>query len=201
MATTKTFIANLALSHIKDKADLENVDTQTTPQAIYCRLWYDITRQQALVDMDPGFARKRRILGTHSEAVSADWTFRYQYPDDCLQPRFFQNPGGRQANPIPFDIEQADDNTRSILTDLDDGVLVYTRDATDAGFFTPHFILGHSFLLAHHIAGPLAKGSRQTRADLLSQYNAAINTGGAHEANVTSVGTDVPPEAGSIRAR
>ena len=202
MAVSKTLIANLALSHIKDKATLENVDTETTPQAVYTRLWYDQARTQALMDMDMGFSRRRLIMATHDEDPSADWTFRYQWPDKCLLPRFIQGTSkSRDAAPIVFDIEYADDDTLSILTDMDEAILVFTFDVEATTFFTPHFVLAHSFLLAHYVAGPLMSASQKTKDALLVNYNNAINTGGAHEGNVTSSGTQGAPDAEWIRER
>ncbi len=196
----KTQIANLALSHIRDKSVLENVETDTSTQGKSANLWYDPARRQALADFDHGFARRRLALAVHGDDPPAEWAFRYQWPSDCIQPRRIQNPLGRGFPPIPFEIEQSDDGTRCILTDAEEAVLVYTRDVEDPTFFTPHFVLAHSYLLAHYIAGPLT-GKTKVQNKMIENYNNASNTGAAHEANVTASGTQGWPEAPWIQAR
>ena len=201
MATTsKTLIANLALSHIHDKGIIENVETEKSAQARAANLWYDPARRQALADFDYGFARKRLALSTHGKDPPAEWGYRYQYPSDCVSPRRIENPLGRRQLAVPFEIEQADDGTMSILVDHQDAVLVYTRDALDPAFFTPHFVLALSYLLAHYIAGPLT-GKNSIKDDMIVKYNTASNVGAAHEANATAAGTDGSLEAPWIRGR
>lgn len=194
-AVDKTEIANLALSHLHDKGLIENVDTEESTQAKTAKAWYNPARRQALAEMDMGFARKRLALATHGEDAPEDeWAFRYQYPADCIQPRYIKNPLGRKKPPIPFEIEQADDGTMSIVTGVENAVLVYTRDAEDPTFFTPHFVLALSYLLAHYMAGPLS-GKPSLKDKALANYILAIGTGGALEANVTAKGTDEQPLA------
>ncbi len=199
-AVDKTLIANLALSHIRDKGVLEDVDTDTSTRGKTAKLWYDPARKQALADYDFGFSRKRLILATHSEDPPAEWAFRYQWPADCIQARYLQNPIGRRQAPLPFEIEQADDGTMSILCDLDEAVLVYSRDVEDTTFFTPHFVLAHSYLLAHYLAGPIT-GKKSIQDQMMQNYNNAIAVGAAHEANVTARGTEGQPEAPWILER
>ena len=194
MATTKTEIANLALSHIRDKGVLENVETDPTSQGRSANLWYDPARRQALAEFDYGFARRRLILAAHGEDPPAEWAFRYQWPSDIIIPRYIQNPLGRGLPPVLFDFEQAGDGTMCILTDQEEAVLVYTRDVEDTTFFSPHFVLAHSYLLAHFIAGPLT-GKKLIQDQMIANYNNAINTGAAHEANVTVRGTEGWPLA------
>lgn len=201
MATiSKSAIANLALSNIKDKGTISNLDTDQSAQGKIARLWYDVARRQALVDYNGGFALKRQALATHGEDPSADWSFRFQFPATGLHPRFVQNPLGRDKAPIPFDWEVADDGTQSILTDQEDAILAFTFDQEDTTFFTPHFVLSLSFLLGHYIAGPLSK-SQNIQDRMLEKYNTAINVGMAAEANVTSIGTDEAPLASWTQER
>ena len=199
-AVDKTTIANLALSHIRDKGVVENIETDVAVQARTANLWYDPARRQALTDFDYGFARKRLILTAHGQDPPAEWTFRYQFPSDAIQPRHIQNPLGRGKPPIPFEIEQADNGAMSILTDQEEAVLVYTRDAENTTFFTPHFVLAFSYLLAHYLAGPLT-GKSAIQKRMIENYNSASNTGAAHEATVTARGTEAEPEAPWIAVR
>lgn len=197
---SKTLIGNLALSHIRNKSVLENIETDTSAAGRVTNLWYDPARCQALADFDYGFARKRLTLGTHGEDPPTEWAFRYQWPSDCIQPRRIQNPLGRQRPPVLFELEQADDGTRSIITDQDEAILVYTSDTENPTFFTPHFVLAVSYLIAHFIAGPLT-GKKSIQDKMMENYNNASNVGAAHEANVTARGTEGSPEAPWILER
>lgn len=200
-AISKTQIANLALSHIHAKGTVENIETEKSTEAKTANLWYDPARRQALADFDFGFSRKRQTLALHLEdPPEGEWAFRYQWPADAVAPRFIQNPLGRGKPPIIFEIEQASDGTQSILTNAEEAVLVYTKDATDPTFFTPHFVLALSYLLAHYIAGPLTS-KKSLKDQAIENYNNAINVGAAHEANVTQAGTAGDPEAEWIRER
>jgi len=188
-AVDKTNIANLALSHLREKGFIENVETSNQAEAKNANLWYDPSRRQVLVDFDLGFARKRQTLTAHGDDPPAEWAFRYQYPASSIQPRHIEDPLGRGRPPIPFDLEQSDDGTQSILTNEEDAILVFTRDVTNTLFFTPHFVLGFSYLLAHYMAGALT-GKKSIQDDTLAKYNLMINTAGANEANATSKGTE-----------
>lgn len=192
----KTKIANLALTHIRSQGTVENIETEVTPEALNTNLWYDEARLQALQDFDFGFARKRLTLATHAVDPPAEWAFRFQYPADCVQPRYVENPSGRGKAPILFDIELATDSqskdTMSILTNQEDAVLVFTKDVITTTFFTPYFVLCVSYKLAHFIAGILT-GKPSIQKDMIEKYNTAINVAGAHEANVTVAATEGAP--------
>lgn len=66
---TKTEIANLAISHIGGKS-LTDVDADTSPQAIVCRKWFDLARDEALGGHAWNFATKRARLTSTWTALS-----------------------------------------------------------------------------------------------------------------------------------
>ena len=199
-SVSRTSIGNLALSHIREKSVLENIETDKGASAQAVNLWYDPARRQALADYDFGFARKRLALAVHGDDPPAEWSKRYQWPSDCIQVRRIENPLGRQKPPVLLDIEQANDGTMSILTNQDEAVLIYTRDATTPAFFTPHFVLALSYLIAHFIAGPLT-GKKSIQDQMIVSYNLAAGAGAAHEANVTARATEGAPDAPWILER
>jgi len=99
---SKTKIANLALSHLLDKSNLENIETQTDPQAVIANLWYDVARMEVLEDFNWKHARKRQTLAAHGDAApTAEWAYRYQWPSSCVAPRYIENPGGPDADAVP----------------------------------------------------------------------------------------------------
>ena len=202
MATvfSKTRIANLALSHIRNKSVIENVDTESSTEAQSAKLWYDVARQQVLTDSDWGFARKRLILAEHGDDPPAEWAYRYQYPVDCVQPRRIENPLGRQKAPVAFELGFSDNGTQSILANEADATLIYTRDVEDTSLFTTYFILALSYILAYYLAGPLT-GKKSIQEDMLKLYGTMLGIGEARDANATAAATDAPPDAEWIAER
>ena len=66
---TETEIASLAISLIGGKS-LTNIDTDTTPQAVSCRKWFDATRDEVLASHPWNFAIKRARLTLTWNALS-----------------------------------------------------------------------------------------------------------------------------------
>jgi hypothetical protein len=149
---SKVLIANMALSFIGAKSTIESL-TEDSAEAKECNLWYDYSRLQTLGTHDWSFARRRLTLATHSDdPPDGVWAYRYIYPSDCVTMRRIENPSGSallayypdystfQADAVPFTVEMDDTQaTKSILTDLDEAVGVYTFDQEQVNFFSPFF--------------------------------------------------------------
>ena len=200
MTVSKASIVNLALSLIRESGRVGNPLVDPSTQARTAELWYDPARLQALAEFDFGFARRRRQLAVHSEPPPQDWAFRYQYPADCVQPRYIENPLRPDAPPIRFEVEVADDNTRCVLTNIEEPRFVFTFDQDSTTFFTPHFVLGLAYLLGHYMSGAITgKGSIQR--DMMDGYRLAMTQGAAIEANATAASTTGAPDAEWISFR
>lgn len=152
---TDVRIANLALSYIGSKTNIESFDEEST-EARNAALWYDIARQQALEAYDWSFARKRLTLALHGTDPSDEWDFRYQYPSDCICARYLVNPVGDTADPVPYTLEMVNNTERTLLTDLQDAALVYTFDQTSTAVMPMLFIQFFAHLLASHLVIPLS---------------------------------------------
>ena len=193
-------IGNMALSHVGVSSTIESL-TENSVEAAQISLWYDFSREQALEMLDWNFARKRQTLASHADDPADDgvWAFRYQYPADALMARTLVNPAGPDADAIPFEVENSEDGSdKSILTDLDEAVLVYTFNLQDTGLFSPMFIEALSYLMAHHIAFALT-GDRALKGEMLQTYIALLRVAQTYNANE---GQAAPPrDAESIRAR
>ena len=182
-------IGNMALSHIGDDSTIESL-TEDSAQAAQINLWYDYARVQVLEAFDWSFARKRQILAP-LETISDDatdpayyeWVYRYQYPSDCVVMRKISNPNGWADDAIPFEIETAEDNqTRTIFTNMEDAIGVYTFDADEPTLYSAHFIDTLSALLAHRVAFSLT-GSRQVALDMMQLFQGMIRAAPAQNAN------------------
>lgn len=194
-----TVIANMALDNIGAKSVIASL-SENSPEAKACKLWYDSSRRQALEAFNWSFARRRLTLASHSDDPPEQrWNFRYQYPVDCIKAREIENPMGPDADAIPFTIELDDAATaKTILTDLDDAVLIYTADISSTSLFSMFFVDTLSALLASRIAIKIT-GKRTLKGDMIQQYNALIRIAPAHDAN-EAVGKK-PREAEHIRGR
>ena len=192
-----TRIANLALSLVHTKG-IESLEDDVTTEAIVAGLWYDQARRETLAAFNWNFARVRLTLATHAEdPPEFEWSFRYQHPSDCVFARYLENPAGVDEDAVPFSIEQAA-GSQSIVTDLDDAVLVYTRDEESTSLFTPHFVSTHAARLSYYMAGTLS-GKKDLQADLLKLYNGWLAVAASIDA---SQGVERKPrEADWIRAR
>ena len=203
---SETGIANMALSHVGARSDIESLD-EDSAEAIQCNLWYDYARQGVLEAYNWKFARKRITLALHGDTISTTegdplagvWGFRYQYPDDCLVARKIQNPNTPPDDAIPFAVETSlDGKEKTILTSMEDAVLVYTWNVENTDMFSSLFVLALSHLLAHHMAFPLT-GQRKIKIDELKIFQGLIPLATGADANE---GVDPPPrDTDWIRAR
>lgn len=196
---SKVKIANLALSNIGAKSSIESL-TENSAEAQECNLWYDVALELALEAYDWSFARTRLTLATHSDdPPDGVWEYRYQYPSDCVKLRSLVNPLGPDADPVPFTVETSEDGlTKSILTDLDDAVAVYTRLQTQTSMFSLYFVFTLAAALAHLIAFTLT-GKTTIQDSWQERYLAYIRDASSHDANET-VGKP-PRESEVVRGR
>lgn len=173
---TKTEICNLAIGHLGIAVAIANVDTERSTEALACRTFYEITRDNTLRDFDWGFARKFAALGLVEEDPNQDWHYSYRYPSDCVLFRKIQS-GFRidtNTNQIPF-LQSSDDDGRLIFTDTEDAIGVYTAKITDTSIYTTDFIMALSYRLAMYIGpqitGGNAFGSMTDRLAKLYDYH------------------------------
>ncbi len=202
-----TGIVNMALSHVGSRSTVENFRTEKTEEAVQARIWYDYSRQLILETYDWNFARKRAGLALHGDVISETatdpmagvWGFRYQYPADCVKARKIQNPNAPPGNAIRFAIETSlDGEEKTILTNMEDAVLVYTFDQKATELFSALFVLGFSHLLASLMAWSLT-GKRKVGLDQFTLYQSVLPTATAADANEAVEGA--PREAEWIRGR
>lgn len=180
---SEPYIGNLALSHIGISKFIQSL-SESSNEARIISLHFPGARREALSAFDWNFARKRQALALHSEeAPEGDWTFRYQYPEDCLRAREIENPFGWQANSIPFRVEPNSTGTQqTILTDAEDAKLIYTFDQTNYSMYSEDFVKLLSYLLAYHIAWPLTQ-KEDIKRKMLDLYSGALFSVSANNAN------------------
>jgi hypothetical protein len=189
-------ICNMALDHVGTRSTIEAITEEST-EAKKCNLWYDYSRLQVLEDFNWNFARKRLTMAAHGDdPPSGIWTYRYQYPADCVKIREVEHANGIDSP--PFEVEMSEDGTKSVLTNAEDAILVYTFDQTTPEFFSSKFVDALSWKLAAHIAFSLT-GKRAIVQDALRTYEVVLRS--AMAANASEGVDDKPREAEHIRAR
>lgn len=180
VALSPVNIGNLALSNVGSKSSIEDMNGAST-EAKRIKQWYNPSRQQVLEAYDWSFARKREAMSLDGDDPPDQWTYRYQYPADCIAIRRIWNPAGEKAPPVPFALETSN-GRKTVLTDMEDAVAIYTYDVTDSGLFSMHFSMTLSYLIGAYIAMSLT-GKRTIKQDCLEIYNKMIMAAPAQNAN------------------
>lgn len=205
MSISNVTISNMSLSHLGTNSSIESM-TEASSEANQANLWYDYSLRQVLEAYDWSFSRKRmsmalleNISDTDTDPAYYEWVYRYQYPSDCLAMRKISNPNGITDDAIPFEVEASEDNqTRTVFTNMEDAIAVYTFLNTSPAMYSAHFIETLSVLLAHRMAFSIT-GSRTVASDMMSLYQGMIRVAPAHDANERM---DPPPrDAEWVRGR
>lgn len=173
-------IANIALSHLGDVANVSSIDPpEGSAQAQHCARFYPVARD-ALLEMHTwGFCTKRISLPLLSTSIE-QWQYVYQAPSDSLAiiailapdaaddysqqlpvaytQQGIVNTGQGLYTPQPFEVETLQDGTQVIYTNQEEATLRYTAKITDTTQFTPLFTTALTHLLASYLAGPILKG-------------------------------------------
>lgn len=197
-ALSKVQICNMAISHVGGKSRIESLDEKSN-EARECKVWYDASRIETLEAYDWSFARRRLALAESSEDPPSEWAYRYNYPADCIALRKLVNPVGPTADKVPYEQEtNADGTQRTLLTDLEDAVALFTFDLKDVNMFSYHFVNTLSRKLAARIAFPLT--AKQEVADRNEQmWFAMLRAATAQNANEEA--SRAPRDASWISAR
>lgn len=196
-AVSKVQIANMALSHVGAASSIESLD-ENSPEAKACKLWYTLALEQALEGFDWSFARKRQALAVAGDAPPSEWGFRYQYPAECVRFHSMWNPLGPDADAVPFEIETDSGDQRTIVTNLQSAIGLFTKLITAPASYTPMFVEALSRSLAHHIAFTLTRDLK-IKAEQAQGFQGIINAAMASNAN-ERVGRP-PRDAPWIRGR
>ena len=173
MAASKIQIWNMALGFIGTRTVAS--ESEHTPEAIQCGLFWDSARRQALRDYPCNFAQMRRRLAavTVPEVYAGEGRCAYRLPEDCLKAHRIHG-GGRHRDRIPFVLVCADDKTQLLLTDRQAAILDYTADVTDVARRDELFISMMARRLAALISVPLLKNNANKVQELEQLYRASL---------------------------
>ena len=177
-------ICNLALSHIGASATISSLSEQSE-EAFHCNLLYADLRD-AVLRAHPWVFTTRHIALSDVGDPPGNWLYRYSYPNDCLVAREILQtavPG----DSIPFEVALGDAyNSRVILTDLDDAILIYTYKVTNPLVFDPLFVQALSWRLAAELCMPLTRDFKRMES-AYQLYNGTLTEARRNDANESQV--------------
>lgn len=198
MGSTNEQIANMALGHCGVAGGITNVASDQTPEGIACRIYLDVSVEEALEDFSWLESSAYGELALVEEDPNDEWGYSYRYPTDCVFAQRIVGTGHRRdPTPPAYEVGQ-DDQGKLIYTDKPDAVLKYTKRIVDAGRFSKTFALAISWRLAMYVAPVVTR--MPGIADRLNKgYNTAIVRARARAMNEGQ--KDPEPEADHIQAR
>lgn len=184
-----TQICNMALSHIGADARVSSISPPDgSVEAGHCAMFYDAARTEMLESGNWAFSLRRGQL-TEVTNTSNAWGYAYAKPSDCMRPLRILVSGAVSDGTGAQFVQEGD----TIYCDEPEAVLVYVRDVTDSGKFTPSFVSALSFLLGAYIAGPVIKGQEGMRiGDAMRQR--ALSVAAQSAATSANASQDAPVE-------
>lgn len=166
MASSSTQIANLALGHLNQATEIQELDTDNSAAARACRRFFETARKLVLRDFPWPKATKITALALVEEDPNDEWAYSYRYPTDCLQARRIRS-GLRNDNRqsrIPYRIVY-DAAGALIYTDQEDAELEYTVNVTTFTRLDEDFVIALSYRLAAYIAPMITGGDPNKLGD------------------------------------
>jgi hypothetical protein len=199
MATSVVSICNMALGMLGNANVIESLN-ELSVQARTMGQWYDTARREALSAHDWSFARSRQDLALHAEDPPEGlWTFRYQTPATMLKALRLRGKYVPEYPKVPFELEASSDGeTVTLLTDLADAALIYTRDATQVSLYPPGFTIYLARVLAAYTS-PVITGNAQMTAFQHQQLERELRRAAGRDAN--QQGPVEPPDSDMITGR
>lgn len=182
--SSKTDLANLAISHLGVGKEIANLDTDTSEAAQACRRFYEIALYDTLREFPWPFALRISTLSLVEEDPTTEWAFAYRYPVNSLYA--VRLPSGSRVDTlnsrIPFRIV-GDDSGKLIYTDLEDAEFEYVAKVSNPLRFSPDFSLAFSYKLAVLIAPRIVRGDTKLRKETQELYEEKIMMAQATAAN------------------
>jgi hypothetical protein len=165
-------IANLALSHLGDSANISDFDEGST-QADHCGRFYPIARDALFEMHDWAFATKRVALAEFSDPPDTAWEYAYALPAGYIKAIAVLAEDAADDQGQRFEIEADANGNGIVFTNVENATMRFVKRIEDTARFSPLFVNALSRLLASYVAGPLIKGS-EGMAVGKAQYNVFI---------------------------
>ena len=201
MASSKTEICNLALSHLGIGKEVANIDSEQSAEASACRRFYETAKDECLRDFNWPFTTTFATLGLVEIDPTDEWAYSYRYPSDCLKLRRILS-GLRNDNRqsrVPYKMGQ-DTEGLLLYTDMQNAKIEYSVREDDTDRYPVDFTVALSYKMAVYIAPRLAAGDPFGLAGKAMQmYSYTVAKAANSALNEEQVEED--PQAESIRSR
>lgn len=150
---SKVYLCNLALSLIGNKT-ITSIETPTTAEEKICKLWYEKTLKQALINASPNFARSRANIPMSNYTNPFGFTNAFKIPNDCLKVLGIGEEDNIQAEySVEGDYILTNENNDNSLP------IRYIKYIEDDTKFSDGFIDYFIYLLANNICYQINKES------------------------------------------
>lgn len=199
----KTDICNMALSHVGNSIELQDVDTESSAEAQACRRFYDQARDELFRAFRWPFATQIVALALVAEDPTDEWAYSYQYPSDCvtlIRILSGQRTDSRDTRVSYRIVRDATDGRRLIYTDMEDATAEYTVVVEDPNEWPADVAAAVAYRLAAMIGPRVAGGDQFRLADRALQLY-AISNAAARAAAMNEEQPDVEPDASLVRGR
>lgn len=155
MAESKTSLCNQALARFGAKRinDFDDA-TDTKPEAIYCRLFFDQTAKALMKDHYWPFAKGRVQLSQDTTSPAFQYTYAFHLPNDFLRLIVVYNGSDLPSGKTYYTYEI---QGKRLLTDESAIYLRYVKWVTDVGAWDPLFNECFILLLAQKLTMPLSQ--------------------------------------------
>ncbi|XXJ19852.1 hypothetical protein ACR42D_09975 [Desulfovibrio caledoniensis] len=175
-----TQICNLALSLLKITDPIANVLTESSTEALQCRMHWTPVLKEVLRAYPWRFALKRWNLGGPSDTDDPvfGWGYAYKLPQDCLRVVGVFGADGTELR----EAGSWEKEGGCILTDEPGPVYITgVQLVEDAKRFDPLFVNALSYRLAAQIAPGVGEGGMQD--NMLAFYTSTLRSGRAIDAD------------------
>jgi hypothetical protein len=149
---TRTDICNLALSYLS-KGRITDLK-ENTEEARQCNLHYEHCRRMLLRSYTWGFAKRTVKLAVLADTYPG-WDYVYAYPAQCLEVRFvFNDETAQNKEQVrnEFDMAMTSDNTKTIVTNIENACCEYTADVETVDVMSEEFVEAMARSLASSMA-------------------------------------------------
>ncbi len=177
---SETSICNQALGRIGAN-QIKDVETDTSPQAVQCKLHYEQTRDSLVRSYPWRFASGRETLTVSATTPDFEWDFQYPLPDDFMAEKSIYEGRFSAINFRNYTLEGD-----FLLTNDSTVEFRYIKKITDVSEFDSLFIKVLILLLADVLIGPLAGGDPRIQKkidDALDKLMPAVRALDGQETN------------------
>jgi hypothetical protein len=196
-----TEIANIALGHLGNGKDIQNLTSDQSDEATACRRFFDLARDSTLRDYPWPFATKIADLALVESSPNDEWDYSYRYPTDCLNLRRIRSGQRNDTRDTRASFMVTRDAAgRLIYSDEATASLEYTMRNEDPSQYPDDFVLAMSFRLAYYIAPRVTGGDPfNLQERMLKNYEMELTR--AVRTNINEEQVDAEPDSSLERSR